>query len=232
MRERWHVGVPRSWTRRLVLEEERQWRALPGRGTTDRRGWGAAPDNPDTVPGLATLTSVYRRLRKAREDALDQPGAADFYYGEMEMRRHSHTWRRAERWLLQAYWLLVGYGLRASRALGWLACAVAGTVVLTMGLGLPDTEPQQQVRRVQGGGSLRMVMDKAEPQLTLPVGARFTGERFEKSVRVVLNSVLFRSSGQDLTLWGTYTEMVSRLTEPVLLGLAALAVRGRVKRGS
>ncbi|TXC99969.1 hypothetical protein FS847_01620 [Streptomyces sp. ISID311] len=82
---------------RLVLEEERQWRALPGRGATARRGRGAAPDNPDTVPGLATLTSVYRQLRKAREDALDQPGAADFYYGEMEMRRHSHTWRRAER---------------------------------------------------------------------------------------------------------------------------------------
>ncbi|MFI1740253.1 pentapeptide repeat-containing protein [Streptomyces sioyaensis] len=229
---RWQWGVPRSWTRRLVLEEERQWRALPGRGATARRGWGAAPENPDTVPGLATLTSVYRQLRKAREDALDQPGAADFYYGEMEMRRHSHTWRRAERWLLQAYWLLAGYGLRASRALVWLACAVAGTVVLMMGLGLPDTEPQQQVRRVQGGGSIRMVMDKAEPQLTLPVGERFTGERFEKSLRVVLNSVLFRSSGQDLTLWGTYTEMVSRLTEPVLLGLAALAVRGRVKRGS
>ncbi|MFI2189999.1 hypothetical protein [Streptomyces sioyaensis] len=64
------------------------------------------------------------------------------------------------------------------------------------------------------------------------MGERFTGERFEKSLRVVLNSVLFRSSGQDLTLWGTYTEMVSRLTEPVLLGLAALAARGRVKRGS
>ncbi|MFI0908393.1 hypothetical protein ACH4TE_33490 [Streptomyces sioyaensis] len=64
------------------------------------------------------------------------------------------------------------------------------------------------------------------------MGERFTGERFEKSVRVVLNSVLFRASGQDLTVWGTYTEMVSRLAEPVLLGLAALAVRGRVKRGS
>ena len=33
-----------------------------------------------------------------------------------------------------------------------------------------------------------------------------------------------------LTTAGTYVEMASRLTEPVLLGLAALAVRGRVKR--
>ncbi|GAA0990895.1 hypothetical protein GCM10009576_067160 [Streptomyces rhizosphaericus] len=51
-----------------------------------------------------------------------------------------------------------------------------------------------------------------------------------QSLRVVVNSVVFRSSGQDLTTTGTYTEMASRPTEPVLLGLAALAIRGRVKR--
>ncbi|MFC9287907.1 hypothetical protein [Streptomyces sp. NPDC057052] len=39
-----------------------------------------------------------------------------------------------------------------------------------------------------------------------------------------------RSSGQDLTTWGTYTEMVSRFTESVLLALAVLAVRSRIKR--
>ncbi|THA71800.1 hypothetical protein E6P78_04160 [Streptomyces sp. A0958] len=38
--------------------------------------------------------------------------------------------------------------------------------------------------------------------------------------------------GQDLTTAGDYIEMTSRLTEPVLLGLAALAIRGRVKRGN
>ncbi|PAZ10470.1 hypothetical protein CLM62_40605 [Streptomyces sp. SA15] len=40
----------------------------------------------------------------------------------------------------------------------------------------------------------------------------------------------FRSSGQNLTTAGTYIEMASRVTEPVLLGLAVLAVRNRVKR--
>ncbi|WP_406335645.1 hypothetical protein [Streptomyces sp. NBC_00203] len=45
-----------------------------------------------------------------------------------------------------------------------------------------------------------------------------------------MNSVIFRSSGQDLATAGTYTEMASRHFEPVLLGLAVLAVRGRVKR--
>ncbi len=49
-------------------------------------------------------------------------------------------------------------------------------------------------------------------------------------MRVVINSVVFRSSSQDLTTVGTYAEMLSRLIEPALLGLAALAARGRVKR--
>jgi hypothetical protein len=46
----------------------------------------------------------------------------------------------------------------------------------------------------------------------------------------VVNSVVFRSSGQDLTTAGTYTEMASRFAEPVLLALAPLAIRNRVRR--
>ncbi|MGY1528032.1 hypothetical protein ACW69C_30400 [Streptomyces sp. MN3] len=42
--------------------------------------------------------------------------------------------------------------------------------------------------------------------------------------------MVFRSSGQDLTTTGTYIEMTSRVTEPVLLGLAVLAICNRVKR--
>ena len=54
------------------------------------------------------------------------------------------------------------------------------------------------------------------------VRGRSRGDRF--------NSVILRSSGQDLTTWGTYIEMISRLLEPALLALAVLAVRGRIKR--
>lgn len=39
-----------------------------------------------------------------------------------------------------------------------------------------------------------------------------------------------RSSRCSWSCAGTYTEMTSRLAEPVLLGLAVLAVRSRVKR--
>ncbi|MEU5976088.1 pentapeptide repeat-containing protein [Streptomyces sp. NPDC047315] len=230
---RWTLGTaPPGWrTRRLVVAEERAWRAWPERRARARAGWG----EPSQVepPGLATLTTVYRQLRKAREDAKDEPGAADLYYGEMEMRRHSHDHRRAERWLLDAYWLLSGYGLRASRALGWLAAAMLTTVVLLMGFGLPDDTPRQEVRQVTADdGKPITVLDKPEPELTKPYGERFTGERFDKALTVTLNSVVFRTSGQDLTTAGGYIEMVSRFTEPVLVGLAVLAVRGRVKRGS
>ncbi|MEV7275216.1 hypothetical protein ACIQIG_33380 [Streptomyces bacillaris] len=44
-----------------------------------------------------------------------------------------------------------------------------------------------------------------------------------------LSSLFFRSSGQDASAAGTYIQM-SPLAEPVLLGLAVLAIRNRVKR--
>jgi hypothetical protein len=75
-----------------------------------------------------------------------------------------------------------------------------------------------------------LIVDKQDSHLTLPLADRFTGERLDQAIQVVLNSVVFRSSGQDLTTWGTYIEMVSRFSEPVLLALAVLAMRSRIKR--
>ncbi|MFI1386339.1 hypothetical protein [Embleya sp. NPDC020886] len=75
-----------------------------------------------------------------------------------------------------------------------------------------------------------MVTDNPDPTLTGPLHDRFTAKRAEKATRVVVNSVVFRSSGQNLTKRGAYIEMVSRFLEPVLLALAILAIRGRVKR--
>ncbi|MET9664984.1 hypothetical protein ABZY19_06385 [Streptomyces sp. NPDC006475] len=50
----------------------------------------------------------------------------------MEMRRHDRDRTRGEHALLAAYWALSGYGLRASRALGWLVAAMAATVLVMM----------------------------------------------------------------------------------------------------
>lgn len=147
------------------------------------------------------------------------------------MRRHDRTGTtRAERGLLHSYWMLSGYGPRASRALGRLTVTMLVTIVLLMGFGLPKDSPKQEATGTvpPGGGKVTLEIDKADPQN--PTGERFTGKRFEKALNVTLNSVVFRSSGQDLTTAGTYVEMASRVAEPALLGLAVLAVRNRVTR--
>ncbi|MHC3460251.1 pentapeptide repeat-containing protein [Streptomyces flavovirens] len=221
---RWYLL---RFTARRALAEEHHWRASRDAAV---RGWNVAVLGAGHI-GPAQLAPVYRALRKAFEDGKDEPGAAVFYYGEMEMRRHDHTGTtRAERGLLRGYWLLSGYGLRASRALGWLAAAMLVTILLLMGFGLPKDSPKQEATGTvpPAGGKVTFEIGKTDPQN--PTADRYTGERFDKALNVTLNSVVFRSSGQDLTTAGTYIEMVSRVTEPVLLGLAALAVRNRVKR--
>ncbi|QIJ62568.1 pentapeptide repeat-containing protein [Streptomyces sp. JB150] len=222
----WRRGRPARFTPRRTLAEEHHWRA----SQPAARGWNVAVLGAGRA-GPAQLAPVYRALRKAFEDGKNEPGAADFYYGEMEMRRHDRTTTsRAERGLLHAYWMLSGYGLRALRALGWLAAAMLITIVLLMSFGLPKEDPKQEATGTvpPGGGKVTFEIDKTEPEN--PTGNRFTSERFEKALNVTLNSVVFRSSGQDLTTAGTYIEMTSRFVEPTLLALAVLAVRSRIKR--
>ncbi|MGW8362894.1 pentapeptide repeat-containing protein, partial [Streptomyces wedmorensis] len=232
--------VPVRWTRRRTLAEEQYWRAqtagqppTPAGTPPDPRRWRTGPHHPDPArtPDPDDIAPLYRQLRKAFEDGKNEPGAADFYYGECEMRRHDRTGTpKAERRLLWAYWLLSGYGLRAGRALGWLAAAMLATIVLLMAFGLPTSSPKQEATGTvpAGGGTVTFIIDKQD--VKNPTGDRFTSKRFDKALNVTLNSVVFRSSGQDLTTTGTYIEMTSRILEPALLALAVLAIRGRIKR--
>ncbi|MBQ0983372.1 pentapeptide repeat-containing protein [Streptomyces sp. F63] len=226
-------GPPRRWARRSTLVEEHHWRA---RRESDRRpgrphGWVPPPEGTPP-PGPATLAVLYRQLRKSLEDGKNEPDAADFYYGEMEMRRHDPTRASAERRLLTTYWALSGYGLRASRAVCWLLGAISVTVLTLMLWGIPAGAPEPERT---AGPDRESAQPAAEPaaEPMAPDGSlpeRLTAERWEKSVRVAINSVVFRSAEAELTTAGVYIEMASRLTEPLLLGLAVLAVRGRVKR--
>ncbi|URM91322.1 pentapeptide repeat-containing protein [Streptomyces sp. MRC013] len=230
----WNRRFPWRWSRRNTLVEEHHWRVRtagpPGRAAA--RGW--TPPPPD-APALrpAAVAALYRQLRKSLEDGKNEPDAADFYYGECEMRRHDPDRPRGERALLTAYWLLSGYGLRATRALAWLAAAMAVTVAVMVLWGLPAEDPKPTTTGRQVAAGQEVVLTTGAPAPVNPTGpltGRVTAGRLEKALRVVVNSVVFRSSGQNLTTTGTYAEMVSRLAEPVLLGLAVLAVRSRVKR--
>lgn len=237
----WHAGrslIPlRRWTRRKVLAEEVAWRrSTRQRGAKlPRASWESQADRRSSLEPAspAQLAVLYRQLRKALEDRKDAPGAADFYYGEMEARRHDKEGTpRGERGLLWAYWLLSGYALRASRALAFLAVTAGVTFLLMMTLGLPDNQPNPRITGAipAPGGRIALAESTPDPTLTLPFEKRFTAARADQAALVVVDSVIFRSTGAALTGPGTWIEIISRIGEPVLLGFAAVAARGRVQR--
>jgi uncharacterized protein YjbI with pentapeptide repeats len=217
--------------RRKTLAEEQHWRARrPGRWPL--AGWypracqpPASPkaEAPD-VPEPARLAALYRDLRKAREDAKDEPGAADFYYGECEMRRHDPGTPRAERLVLWLYWLLSGYGLRAWRALAALAVVVLLAGIALAFWGFPSASPSFRPAAVDRGGALVYRQQPADP----PPGI----ERLPDSIRFSARSAtaLLRGPDRPLTPLGEWLEIALRFLGPVLLGLAVLSVRGRVRR--
>jgi uncharacterized protein YjbI with pentapeptide repeats len=193
----WHVRwkcVPWRWTRRQALYEEHLWRGwTPGGGGTSRAARRAS---------AAQLAVLYRQLRKGLEEARNEPGAADFYYGEMEMRRLStEAWD--ERWLLTAYWLVSGYGLRASRSmlvLAWVILAAAEAFERS-GFGHYRHDP----------GYVDCLLYAAGSVLSLDLSGHLPAV---------------------LSDWGQVLRIILRVMGPVLLGLGALALRGRVKRSS
>ena len=199
------------WTRRQVIAEEHLWRA---ENDPDPDWGGTAVDGPawvleaDDRLESEQIAAIYRGLRKAREDGKDAPGAADFYYGEMEMRRQSPRGQEdaagwasdrpasaVERWTLAGYWLLAGYGLRASRPLATL------TLVLVLGAAVLAH------CGFEGGTE--------HPALLFAI---------ESSVG------LLRPPDASLTNLGEVVQVTLRLLGPLLIGLTLLSFRGRVKR--
>jgi hypothetical protein len=215
----------RGWGGREVIAEERAWRAghpawrrFPRPIQRLGRQWDA-PAWPrwldDQWPGgldAGQIAGLYRALRKGREDIKDEPGAGDFYYGEMEMRRRARRTTgepadepastlsrgRVERGILTAYWMVSGYGLRAWRALAWLIILTALLAVAFHLVGFKHA-PQPNTYWTGALYALRATLSLTDNQVTL-------------------------------TGWGQLLQAVLRLTGPVLLGLALLALRGRVKR--
>jgi hypothetical protein len=240
--------APGWWrTRRKTLAEEQHWRA--GRsGRWRPRGWYPQACQPPAIPGVqpppmlapVQVAALYRELRKGREDAKDEPGAADFYYGEMEMRRraqheqaqherrrgHWDTWAaaRAEHAVVWLYWLLSGYALRAWRALAALTVVVLAAAVAFAFWGFPASAPSFRPVGVGRSGALVYQQRPAEPPPgvgRLPAAVRFSARSA---------TALLRGPDRALTPLGEWLEIGLRFLGPVLLGLAVLSVRGRVRR--
>lgn len=149
-------------------------------------------------------------------------------------------------------WLPLALGYSAFRA-GLALVALAGLTLVALaagsfaasgaGFSMAATVSPAQVRislvleaaaSVRLGGETQDAARDALARLGDLLGwsreDRFSGKRFEAAPGVNLSSVVFRSSGRDLTAASTCIGMASRVIEPVLLGLTGVAVRDRVKR--
>jgi Pentapeptide repeats (9 copies) len=194
-----------EWERRQVIAEEAAYRAASARpGRWQAPLW---PDDPEDQPAPLSpgvIAGLYRALRKGREDAKDEPGAADFYYGEMEMRRHDRGIGadrgrgRASRLVLAAYWLVSGYGLRAWRSLVTLALVTAFFALAFHFIGFAKP-PEPATYWTSLLYAFRSTVSLTDDQVTL-------------------------------TAWGSFLQALLRIAGPVLLGLTLLALRNRVKR--
>ena len=199
---------PLWYTRRWAIAEELRWRE-------ERR---SGSDTSDRGPTAHQIAAVYRALRAGREGRNDEPGAADFYYGEMEMRRHTtytapapgepvrvqdakrydSTRRtpRGEKLVLLLYWSTSGYALRASRALAALLVTVLCGASLLKAFGFPD-----------GESWLRSALFACQSSISL-----------------------LHIPDRELTAGGEAVTIALRLLGPLFFGLALLSLRGRVRR--
>jgi uncharacterized protein YjbI with pentapeptide repeats len=220
---RWPFLV--AWTARGAVAEEHFWRVTNAMGVR-KEGWLAPLGGdvlPEQAPQAESIQRIYRDLRKGREDQKDEPGAADFYYGEMEMRRHATThW--IERRVLDLYWLTSGYALRAWRALAALLVLLLAAAIVFMVLGFDrNGGTELRVARVQSNGQV------VYARYDLPAPAHDFGTALSYSIESA-TSLLRSPQPRPLTVIGQVTEFVLRLLGPGLLGLAVLSLRGRVKR--
>jgi hypothetical protein len=223
------------WTRRKVIAEEHWWRASYERISNPE--WSPDECRPRrqnrplskvsqrrTAPARASaegISAIYRSLRKAFEDEKNEPGAADFYYGEMEMRRQARPWG-SEHALLTAYWLTSGYGLRASRALVALVLIILLSTVGFAAIGFGRTTFSYS-KVLPSHSTLTIVPEQSE-------GARpGWSQAFSYSLTNV-SSLLTPEPTEPLTISGRVIDFALRILGPVCIGLAVFALRGRIKR--
>jgi uncharacterized protein YjbI with pentapeptide repeats len=207
--------------RRQMLAEERDWR-------TGHRSSRWPPRRDPFSPALEPerILTTYRQLRKAQEDAKNEPGAADFYYGEMEMRRHASTTPVAERVILAFYRAVSGYGLRATRALWALLITLMLSTIAFTTVGFAPSQTISYVRVPSPHPGLA----HAYQQLTVQ-GPR---PGWLSALLYSLHSSTSLLSGTQpalpLTTVGAIVQIALKLLGPAFVGLAILAVRSRIKR--
>jgi uncharacterized protein YjbI with pentapeptide repeats len=220
--------APEQWWRskRRVLADEIAWRH---QHSSRQPLWSAlavagSADSLSHRSDARRVAQAYRALRKSKEDSKDEPGAADFYYGEMEMRRAGSE-SFVERLLLAVYWAISGYGLRAWRAFTAFV-AVLLLASLAMYLWGFDTSPQTVQAVVHFDPTSGAV---TYGRVSLGADHPGFGDALLDCTRLA-TALLQPIATLRLTTAGRFVEIALRFIGPLLLGLLVLSVRGRTKR--
>jgi hypothetical protein len=233
-------GTTPGWTGRRSIAEEHRWRttrwptALNRRWYQDEHRRPAHLEVEEDVPTPSLVAALYRGLRKGLEDHKDEPGAADFYYGEMEMRRYTGPsggfGRRLASWwervTILLYWALSGYALRPFRAF------VALLVLIFVAAGAFHQYGFVSVVHPldpPASGSA-----EAPPPERLPRDLGELGEALTDDDALVYSvssaAALAPLPEARLTATGRAIRTVERVLGPIFVGLVLLSIRGRVKR--
>ena len=180
------------------------------------------PYDVDEPIAPAEMASIYRRLRKNLEDRKDRPAAGLFYRGEMDARQRAAVaaGRKGEAFILAAYRVMSGYGLKVWRPLGWfVATAVAGA--LLFGLGGFTFEV----------ATLDPITDSVVPADRI-AGLRHASGNFHRMVLFSVRSMVgfFSPPTADLSWWEWWIQLALRFAGPILLTQATLGVREKVAR--
>jgi uncharacterized protein YjbI with pentapeptide repeats len=211
--KRWHsprdVVAEEQWRRRLN-DPKSGWRDLSELAP----GWFVKNEPPSGIPETLTLdpplpmpassiADLYRSLRRAREEGRDSPGSASFYFGEMEMRR---------------------LALRTSGLRGFPERSVLFLYWLISGYGLRAWRALIAFAVLLGASTFLLW------KLGFDAGNSI-GLHHSLRVAVASATSLVRPvDDEELNGAGFAIEILLRFVGPLLLALAALAVRAQVKR--
>jgi hypothetical protein len=226
-------GRHRLRTRRRVIAAERALRAARGQAA-----WSPPlPLQDDREEELTPnqIAALYRSLRKGSEDRSNQPGAADFYYGEMEMRRAGA--HGVERLLLNLYWFTSGYALRSWRALACFLVLIIGATVLSLTVVHPVPAAATPELVEPGVGTTPRVVwvSPSGDILADPPPNAGTVQRPTFWTALAENVEQATSLGKEANSPSANTaerwmQLALRMLGPVFLGLALLSIRGRLRR--
>lgn len=176
------------------------------------------------------LASTYRDLRTKAEAVGYHAGANDLHYGERLWQRKAAR-RFGLTWAWLAVYGLLGYGVRPSRTLLWLALLVVGAAQVFGAVG--GLERTREVAGTRGVPISELCASGASPrtlgeQQTVRCPAD-TSERYlfalGASTTLVRPAEGYRTEGDAAAV-----EITTRLLAALLFGLLVLAVRNRARR--